>query len=121
MPADDECFTNINSAQWMWYYYHFVEDRQREIKDSRDMVEYQVSFSEPKLIQDIIKERQANEAAKENPLLPDVEATNSINSKLDLNNLGNILDTSDRITMGQRTSRDPTIFNFDHWLNVDLG
>jgi hypothetical protein len=127
VPADDECFNNINQAQWMWYYYNFLEDRNNQFTDHRDLVEYQVSFFEPKVVQDIIKERQAKDTQKfsesiKNTFGRDIEFGGNIQSSMkDLGDVSKIIATSDKITKSQRRSKDDTIFNFGHWLEINLG
>lgn len=119
VPADDECFTKISPAQWKWYYYNHLEDNNIEVERERDLIEYQVSFFEPKAIREIVSERQAKQAQETN--IPIEPKEGQISSGLDLKNLGNILDLSDRITRSQRHEKDATIYNFDHWLNINLG
>ena len=58
MPADHESFRSINTAQWYWYLYNVIEDQDEEFKSKRNLIEYQVSFSEPEMINKIRKQRE---------------------------------------------------------------
>ncbi|HEC67141.1 MAG TPA: hypothetical protein ENI23_17830 [bacterium] len=64
MPVDHEMFNDINSTQWMWYFYHFMEDREEEFINGRDLIEYHASFIEPEAVRKI---REAREESVEVP------------------------------------------------------
>ena len=57
-------FSEIKSAQWLWYYYNIAEDEDKEFKIKRDLVEYHASFIEPEAVRKI---REAREEAVEVP------------------------------------------------------
>lgn len=58
VPADHKMFSDINNAQWMWYYNHMLEDSKEKFESRRDMVEYHASFIEPEAVQKIRKARE---------------------------------------------------------------
>ena len=64
VPADHEMFEGLNTAQWLWYFHHFMKDREEEYIQSRDMVEYHASFIEPEAVRKI---RESREKAVEIP------------------------------------------------------
>jgi hypothetical protein len=49
---------NINTAQWMWYFYNFMEDRKESFETRRDLVEYHASFIEPEAVRKIRESRE---------------------------------------------------------------
>lgn len=50
-------FQDINSAQWLWYYYSMLEDSKEKFETNRDFIEYHASFIEPEAVQKIRKSR----------------------------------------------------------------
>lgn len=64
VPVDHEMFSEINSTQWMWYFYNFMEDKDEEFVSGRDLVEYHASFIEPEAVR---KVREAREESVEVP------------------------------------------------------
>jgi len=133
VPADDECFSHINSSQWMWYYYNYLEDKHSEFTNERDLVEYQVSFFEPKIIKELLEERKERESkeTEEKDFGKQVENTfgrgiglgDTLKIKSNMNNIDDVagmLQTADIITSTQRKSKDPTLYNFRHWLEFNL-
>ena len=72
VPVDHEMFKNINDAQMLWYFYHFLEDRKERFEHNRDMVEYNASFIEPEAV------RKIREAREESVKVPDKEFTAGI-------------------------------------------
>jgi hypothetical protein len=60
VPVDHEMFKELNSAQWLWYYNNFLEDKKEKYERFRDMVEYNASFIEPEAVRKI---REAREKA----------------------------------------------------------
>jgi len=62
VPVDHDMFKELNSAQWLWYYHNFLEDRKERYEQFRDMVEYNSSFVEPEAVRKI---RDAREKAVE--------------------------------------------------------
>lgn len=65
-------FDNINPAQWLWYYYNFLEDNKESFEHNRDMVEYHASFIEPEAV------RKIRESRDESVMVPDEEFTAGI-------------------------------------------
>jgi len=126
VPANDECFSHINAAQWMWYYYSYLEDKDSGFIDYRNLIEYQVSFSEPKVIQEIIRERQSKEAEGFNSTVKgmfgrDIEFGGNITSDMkNVEDLDRILSVVDSISSRQRQTKDETLYNFNYWLNINL-
>ena len=74
VPVDHEMFKDINDAQMLWYFYHFLEDRKEGFEHDRDMVEYQASFVEPEAV------RKIREAREQSVKVPDKEFTAGIES-----------------------------------------
>ena len=64
VPADHKMFEELNTAQWMWYFYNFYKDKDEEFEHSRDMVEYHASFIEPEAVRRI---RDSRDRAVEIP------------------------------------------------------
>lgn len=64
VPVDHERFGEINTQQWLWYYYNLIEDRDDEFNQQRDFVEYHASFIEPDAVRKI---REAREESVEVP------------------------------------------------------
>lgn len=58
MPADHKIFNQINSAQWLWYLYNYIKDKEEEFEQRRDLVEYHASFIEPEAVRKIRESRE---------------------------------------------------------------
>lgn len=64
MPANHEIFRQLSEAEWLWYWFNFLEDQDESFIQQRDMVEYLASFSEPEAVRKI---RESREEAVEVP------------------------------------------------------
>ena len=60
VPVNHEMFSEINSTQWMWYFYNFMEDRDSEFTDRRDLIEYHASFIEPEAVGKVREARDSS-------------------------------------------------------------
>lgn len=66
VPADHEIFKSLNTAQWLWYFYNYIEDKQEEYKLHRNMAEYNAAFSNPKAVKEAITKREEDEVNRQN-------------------------------------------------------
>jgi len=129
VPADHEMFKDINTVQWLWYYYNFMEDRKDAFEHDRDMVEYQASFIEPEAV------RKIRESRDESVMVPDKEFAAGIEyffgRKIDLpkeRQKGTISSTVDAQTaarmsdMYKRTQKEKPkkVLDSRHWMDLDL-
>jgi hypothetical protein len=64
VPANDSIFKELTEAEWLWYFYSFMEDEEKEFIVQRDMVEYLASFIEPEAVKKI---KDARDKAVEVP------------------------------------------------------
>lgn len=64
VPVDHDIFKDINTTQWMWYFYNYLEDKEESFVHNRDMVEYHASFIEPEAVRKI---RESRDEAVEVP------------------------------------------------------
>ena len=60
VPANHAVFDEMNTAQWLWYFYNQLQDQEEEFTKRRDLVEYHASFIEPEAVRKI---RDAREKA----------------------------------------------------------
>lgn len=114
----------------MWYYHQCMEDQNSDFNDYRDLIEYQVSFFEPKMVQDIIKERKAKETQKTNQEFAKqvkdtfgrtIEFGGKIESGMkDMNDVMKAIQFAEVMDSVQRKTKDPTLYNFRHWLDFNL-
>lgn len=59
VKVDDEMFSEISNAQWLWYFYNYVKDGEEKFEQNRDFIEYHASFIEPQAVKKI-RESRAN-------------------------------------------------------------
>lgn len=124
-------FGELNNAQWLWYFYNFLEDRKESFEHDRDMVEYQASFVEPEAV------RKIREARDESVKVPDKEFIAGIEyffgRKINLPDKpqsGTVSSTMDpRMAEGMSNSykqaqvqaaNPARAVDSRHWLNLDL-
>jgi len=128
VPTDHKMFAEINTSQWMWYFYNYLEDKNERFTRNRDLVEYHASFIEPEAVQKI-REARDNSVA-----VPDKEFTAGIEyffgRKINL--------PEEKKTTTESVSIDPEVairksnmykkenkkvshvIDYSYWLNMDL-
>ena len=130
VPVDHDMFKAINSAQWLWYYNNYIEDRKEKYEQSRDMVEYNASFVEPEAVRKI---REAREKAIEIPdkeffagikhlFGRDLKSTGSINQNKELTkvDVAKAIKEYQDIQKQTKFSRGSGL-NYREWVNIELG
>ena len=128
MPADHECFKGINTAQWYWYLYNVIEDQDEEFKSKRNLIEYQVSFSEPEMINKVRKQREDAESTTKK----DTQFANTLKnifgrdtnfaSKPNFSETHEVNDILQRIDEfdSQKKIQAKTAYNYADWLDFKL-
>lgn len=131
VPVDHEMFSDINPAQWMWYFNNFMEDKEESFNSHRDLVEYHASFIEPDAVRKI---REARDSAIEVPhdeFVAGIE--HMFGRKIDITNEkrpgSTMVGVDPKIAMKkagefnrkQETSNTkPNKIDYAHWLNINL-
>ena len=57
VPANHDIFKQLSEADWLWYWYNFLEDQDESFTQKRDLVEYLASFTEPDAVRKIRESR----------------------------------------------------------------
>lgn len=83
VPVDHEMFSEINNAQWLWYYYNMLEDRKESFEGRRDLVEYHASFIEPEAVQKIRKSRDEAVELTHDDFITSIESVSGRKISLD--------------------------------------
>jgi hypothetical protein len=128
VPADHEYFKSTNTAQWYWYLYQIVEDQEEEFRSKRNMVEYQVSFSEPELVKRIRKQREEAESnVKQDKQFADTLKNlfgrgSSFENKPNFSETHEVTDILKRIDEfdSHKPVQPKTAYNYAEWLNFKL-
>jgi DNA-binding transcriptional regulator GbsR (MarR family) len=73
VPVNHEVFQDTTNAQWLWYYYNFIQDREEKFEFNRDMVEYHASFIEPEAVRKIRNAREQSIEVSEDQFMSGLE------------------------------------------------
>ena len=131
VPVDHEYFKQATIPQWLWYFYNFIKDQDEEFTTQRSLLEYHAAFSEPEMVSRVRKTRESSEKAKTDKdfaktvkslfgrdlNLPGIKSTES---KMELTEVGNLLDKISVYDGEQKAMKTKTKFNFQHWADINL-
>lgn len=141
VPIDHEYFKTTNKAQWLWYFYNNIEDKEEEFLDSRSLIEYHAGFLEPALVSKVRNERDANirsskgiigtaderafgESIKQmfgNDLNIPTRKSEDLNSS-EIHHFANVADRIKKYEQDQIELKASTVpYNYKHWAEFDLG
>ena len=126
---------DVNTAQWMWYFYNFMEDRKESFETRRDLVEYHASFIEPEMVSKIVEQREkgtniigttddkafsksVGQIFGRDPNLP---STNSDQGDGEVHEVSDLLDRVKAYEKEQATfKKDKLPYNYKHWSEFNL-
>jgi len=61
VPVNHKIFSEINEAQWLWYFHNICADEKEDFEFRRDLIEYSSSFSSFEAVSEIRKKREEKE------------------------------------------------------------
>lgn len=131
VPADHEIFMNVNTAQWMWYFYNFMEDHKESFETKRDLVEYHASFIEPEAVRKIRESREESVEVSHDDFTAGIEyffgrkipiskdrKKGTEAQSIDPNAAVRMSDVYKKNEMAKKTTQQDV--NYNDWLNLDL-
>jgi len=131
VPVDHKWFDKINQAQWLWYHYNFSKDITDELELSKGMLEYHAWFANPEMVNAVQgnygdEDEQddsdgAFERGVEGMFGRKIEQGHTVNSSMEIQDVGKILDGINFIDEDRRTvEREIVPYNYSKWTNFDL-
>jgi len=135
VPIDHEYFKSTNSAQWLWYYYNSIKDRDNDFTNSRTLLEYHAGFLEPELVNKVRASREEESKKKSSGVIgttDDKAFSDSVGRLFGRNidgtipeNTGNVhkLNFADRMAeyeKEQQEKRRRPKYNYTHWTDLEL-
>ena len=133
VPVDHKMFSEINTAQWLWYYHNYLEDKDEQFITQRDFVEYHASFIEPESVRKIREAREESVEVPHEEFIGGIEyffgrkigitkerrkgsETRSIDPKTAIMNSDNYK----RVQTTERKEQSQRVLDYKFWTNLDL-
>lgn len=131
VPVDHEYFKETTTVQWMWYLHSFMRDQNEKFTVQRNLLEYHAAFLEPEIVNKVRKIRESSEQGTTDKEFADtvkslfgrdlnLPGIKQDESKMELTEVGNLLDKINTYDGEQKAMETKTKFNFQHWADVDL-